>query len=156
MTGQYIIAIYNSNSLSRGSGILNTDWIQGSIKFVEDSVIPKEKIYFGILLDMVGSGDAVFKYESFSFQRYSNIYKYVWNIARSFGYGSHFSDSHWGFIIDDHSPFVYNGIPFIDIIDMGYKYHHTQGDTLDKMDKKMLGAIGSIVEYVVENPPMLR
>ena len=44
-----------------------------------------------------------------------------------------------------------NKIPFIDIIDMDYKYHHTSEDTIDKIDIKTLETIGFTIEYILKN-----
>ncbi len=148
--------IYNKNqNFNDPNNILKTDWIQGSIMFAQDNIIPREKIYFGILIDLVGSYDAIFKYESYAYQRFAYLYEYVWDAAASLGYQKYFSKSQWGHIIDDHYPFVNRGIPFIDIIDMGYKYHHTHADSIDKIDKKSLEVTGNLLEYIVQNPPKL-
>ncbi len=147
--------IYNKDTYDY-SDPLRTDWIQGSIKFVEDDIIPKNKIYFGILLDLVGAKDAIFKYESYSYQKFNGLYNYIWQAAKSLGYNKYFEASHWGAIVDDHYPFVYRDIPFIDIIGMGYKYHHTHEDTIDKIDKKTLEVVGNLVEHIVENPPNIK
>lgn len=139
-----------------GKSLIETDWIQGSIAFVNDEIlwrkkIKKEKIKFGILLDMVGSADAKFKYESFAYAYYPNIYEKIWSFANDLGYKNYFIKEHYGIITDDHIPFLIKGIPFIDIIDMGYKYHHTSEDTIDKIDIKTLEIVGRIVEYTLKN-----
>ncbi len=146
--------IYNQNqNMYDPNNPLKTDWIQGSIMFVEDNVIPKDKIYFGILLDMVGSKNALFRFEGYAYQKFPNLYEYVWSAAANIGYSKYFQRHFWGNITDDHYPFVYRDIPFIDIIDMGYRYHHTHEDTLDKIDKSSLEVVGNVVEYIVFNPP---
>lgn len=137
---------------SSDNSILATDWIQGSIAFVSDNIIPKEQIYFGILLDMVGSADAKFMFESYAYTKYSSLYDNVWTVAQKLGYSNYFYNSHYGVIVDDHTPFIESDIPFIDIIDMGYSYHHTHEDSYDKIDAKTLEAVGVLVEYVVTNP----
>ena len=139
-----------------GNSLVETDWIQGSIAFVNevilrDKIIDKQKIKFGILLDMVGSKDAKFKYESFAHTYYSSIYNKVWQYAGDLGYGKYFFDEHYGTITDDHIPFLNERIPFIDVIDMGYHFHHTSQDTIDKLDKKTLEAVGKTIEYTVKN-----
>ena len=139
-----------------GNSLIETDWIQGSIAFVNeiilrDKIIDKQKIKFGILLDMVGSKNANFKYESFAHTYYSAIYNKIWQYADDLGYGNYFSDAHYGTIIDDHTPFLNERIPFIDIIDMGYPFHHTSQDTIDKLDKKTIKAIGETIEFSIKN-----
>ena len=71
--------------------------------------------------------------------------------AKSLGFGNYFIKEHYGIITDDHIPFIMNKIPFIDIIDMDYKYHHTSEDTIDKIDIKTLEAIGFTIEYILKN-----
>ena len=139
-----------------GNSLIETDWIQGSIAFVNeiilrDKIIDKQKIKFGILLDMVGSKNAKFRYESFAHTYYSAIYDKVWNYANNLGYSDYFIDGHYGTIIDDHTPFLNERIPFIDVIDMGYPFHHTSQDTIDKLDKKTLEAVGKTIEYTIKN-----
>lgn len=139
---------------NNGNGLTETDWIQGSIAFVNDKILEKEKIEkikFGILLDMVGGYNAKFKYESLAYAYYPNIYDKIWEYAKSLGFGNYFIKEHYGIITDDHIPFIMNKIPFIDIIDMGYKYHHTSEDTIDKIDIKTLEAIGFTIEYILKN-----
>ncbi len=134
-----------------GNNILDTDWIQGSIAFVDENVIDLKKIKFGILLDIVGGENANFKYESISHTYFSSIYNEVWNTAQLLGYTNYFRNYSSGSILDDHIPFVLKSIPFIDIIDINYKYHHTTEDTLDKIDKNTLEAVGKTVEYFIKN-----
>ena len=118
---------------NNGNSLTETDWIQGSIAFVNDKILENEKIKFGILLDMVGGYNAKFKYESLAYAYYPNIYDKIWEYAKSLGFGNYFINEHYGIITDDHIPFIMNKIPFIDIIDMDYKYHHTSEDTIDKI-----------------------
>ena len=139
-----------------GDSLIETDWIQGSIAFVNeiiirDKLIDKQKIKFGILLDMVGSKTAKFKYESFAHTYYSTIYNEIWKYANDLGYGEYFTEGYYGTIIDDHTPFLNERIPFIDVIDMGYPFHHTSQDTIDKLDKKTLEAVGKTIEYTIKN-----
>ena len=139
-----------------GSSLIKTDWIQGSIDFVEDiiinqKIIDKQKIKFGILLDMVGSKTAKFKYETLAYTYYSPIYDKIWKYAYNLGYSNYFINLHYSVIVDDHTPFVIEKIPFIDIIDMGYPFHHTSEDTIDKLDIKTIKAVGDTIEYTIIN-----
>ncbi|TKZ32514.1 M28 family peptidase, partial [Brachyspira catarrhinii] len=141
----------DGNLFYSGNGLTETDWIQGSIAFVNDKILEREKIKFGILLDMVGGSNAKFKYESFAYTYYPNIYEKIWGFADDLGYKDYFVKEHYGMITDDHIPFLMEKIPFIDIIDMGYKYHHTTEDTIDKIDIKTLEAVGRTMEYTLKN-----
>ncbi|MBX7225300.1 MAG: M28 family peptidase [Chitinophagales bacterium] len=107
----------------------------------------------GILLDMVGAGDAYFTFEGYSVQYAGDFLKMVWGIAHQLGHGSYFSYTPTDMITDDH--YYVNtiaGIPTIDIIhrDMSsptgfWKHWHTQEDKLDKIDKKTLQVVGETV-----------
>lgn len=128
--------------------LTNTDWIQGSIAFVNDDVIPINDIKFGVLIDMVGYKYAQFKFEAVAYKLYPKLYKHVWRCARVLGYGEYFPMDFFGGIVDDHIPFALKGAPFIDIIDMGYEHHHTHEDSWDKIDKGMLEVSGSLLELL--------
>lgn len=53
------------------------------------------------------------------------------------------------FIIDDHIPFVRQGVPAIDLIDFSYRYADTVEDTPDKLDPAALDAVGEAVAVLV-------
>jgi glutaminyl-peptide cyclotransferase len=48
-------------------------------------------------------------------------------------------------IIDDHTPFLEEGIPAIDLIDFDYRYRDTLQDTPDKLSRASLNAVGETV-----------
>jgi glutaminyl-peptide cyclotransferase len=57
-----------------------------------------------------------------------------------------------GDILDDHVPFLLNGMPAVDLIDFEYgsapgrnDYWHTPADTLDKLSADSLQAMGRVV-----------
>ncbi len=52
-------------------------------------------------------------------------------------------------IIDDHIPFVRDGVPAIDLIDFSYRYADTVADTPDKLDPAALDAVGETVAELV-------
>ncbi|MBI4979294.1 MAG: M28 family peptidase [Spirochaetes bacterium] len=127
-----------------------TDWIQGSRAFAASGILTVSNTAFGLLIDMPGSADARFYYESYAFERFPKLYAAVWRVAASLG-GENFIPRERGGIIDDHIPFILKGIPFIDIIDIDYAYHHRQSDTCDKISAAMLARVGRIVEYTLVN-----
>lgn len=45
-------------------------------------------------------------------------------------------------VIDDHVPFLLDGIPAIDLIDFSYEHADTSADTPDKLDPAALDAVG--------------
>jgi glutaminyl-peptide cyclotransferase len=48
-------------------------------------------------------------------------------------------------ILDDHIPFIEQGVPSIDLIDFSYPYADTVEDTSDKLDPAVLDAVGETV-----------
>jgi glutaminyl-peptide cyclotransferase len=50
-----------------------------------------------------------------------------------------------GGVIDDHFPFLEQGVPSIDLIDFNYPYADTVEDTVDKLDPAVLDAVGETV-----------
>jgi glutaminyl-peptide cyclotransferase len=52
-------------------------------------------------------------------------------------------------VLDDHIPFVEQGIPSIDLIDFAYPYADTVEDTPDKLDPAALDAVGETVAELV-------
>ena len=111
---------------------------------------------FGILLDMVGDSGAMFPMEGTSMSFSPDVVKKVWAVARGLGLSKYFLDRESDPLIDDHLYINrYAGIPTVDIIDYdagrgGFPSSwHTAGDTLDKIDKKTLAAVGRTVLAVV-------
>jgi len=111
---------------------------------------------FGILLDMVGDAGAIFPKEGTSMYFAPDVVKKVWDTARRLGFSNYFVDRESDPLIDDHLYINRTaGIPTADIIDYdgargGFPASwHTAGDTLDKIDKKTLGAVGKTVLAVV-------
>jgi Peptidase family M28 len=45
-------------------------------------------------------------------------------------------------ILDDHTPFLNQGIPAVDIIDLDYPYHHTTEDDLNHVSARSLTIVG--------------
>ena len=48
-------------------------------------------------------------------------------------------------LLDDHVPFLEQGIPAIDLIDWQYRYKDTLRDTVDKTSARALDAVGETV-----------
>lgn len=114
---------------------------------------------FGILLDMVGAANATFLMEGISMEYAPDVVRYVWDIGNRLGYSAYFRYEQGGYITDDHY-YVnkYRSIPMIDIIHLDkstqtgfYKYWHTMGDTMDKIDRTTLKVVGSTVMAVIYN-----
>ncbi len=107
---------------------------------------PKEVI----VVDMVGDRDQQIYWERNSSPE---IQKELWKIASDLGYGEHFIPRYrWG-MIDDHTPFLRQGIPAVDIIDFDYPYWHTTADTADKVSPESLKRVGRVLETYLEGSP---
>ena len=114
---------------------------------------------YGILLDMVGATNATFTQEGTSMRYAENETGMVWKTARDLGYGSYFLTEKTNPIVDDH--YYINQmvqIKCIDIIHYDYntpshfwKHWHTHGDTIDKIDKNSLKAVGQTLLQVLFN-----
>jgi glutaminyl-peptide cyclotransferase len=56
-----------------------------------------------------------------------------------------------GGIIDDHLPFLQQGVSAIDLIDFSYEYADTVEDTVDKLDPVVLDKVGETVAQLAIN-----
>jgi hypothetical protein len=58
-------------------------------------------------------------------------------------------------VLDDHIPFLEQGIPAIDLIDFSYRYADTVEDTVDKLDPAVFDQVGETVAQLAINlsPP---
>lgn len=54
-----------------------------------------------------------------------------------------------GGVIDDHYPFLEQGVPSIDLIDFSYAHADTVEDTVDKLDPAVLDRVGETVAQLV-------
>jgi Zn-dependent M28 family amino/carboxypeptidase len=71
--------------------------------------------------------------------------------ADQVGAGGFFPDGTALPVIDDHIPFLQQGVPSIDLIDFTYRYADTLQDTPDKLDPAALDAVGETVSQLVIN-----
>ena len=116
---------------------------------------------FGILLDMVGAGDAVFHQEGTSLRYAPHVVRKIWKRAADLGFGDRFDPSPTPPTVDDNL-FVSElaGIPSANIVDyrtqvrpMGYgPFHHTHADNMDVIDRETLAQVGATVLSVVRQP----
>ena len=149
---------YGTPEFYKGKHDENT-WALGTQYWAKRLHKPGYRAKYGILLDMVGAKDATFKKEGFSKYYAPNIQEEVWKTAKSLGHDNYFVEEDGGYITDDH--FYVNrmlSIPSIDIIDLRsdtengfYPYWHTTEDSLDKIDKNTLGAVGeTVITYILK------
>ncbi|MBP5260367.1 MAG: M28 family peptidase [Paludibacteraceae bacterium] len=121
----------------------------GSQYWAQQAKLTGYKAAYGILLDMVGDKNAVFRKDAVSAYFAPAVAQKVWERAAEMGYGALFAEGGGGSIIDDH--YYINrlaGIPCIDIIhyDGGFPATwHTTHDTPDAISRDVLGAVGSVV-----------
>lgn len=124
-------------------GISGWDWVTGSRYFVSNLTYKPTAV---IILDMVGDRDLNLFIERNSDLTLTNE---IWSIAKSIGYGEYFINRPKYSLIDDHIPFIENGIPAIDIIDFDYPFWHTTEDTLGKVSSKSLSIVGNtLLEWI--------
>ena len=134
------------------------DWALGAQYWAKHPHTPGYSANFGILLDMVGAKNATFLKEYYS-RQYARYYvKQIWNTAAALGYDNYFPNRD-GYPIDDDHYYINKiaGIPSVDIIQLDpnssngtfWEYWHTTGDTMDKIDKNTLKAVGQVLLTVI-------
>jgi len=121
------------------------EWIEGSTAFVKDLVGRPSAV---VIIDMIGDTDLnIFK------EKNSNIFltNQIWQTAANLGYDNVFIDEFKYSIIDDHLPFIRQGIPAVDIIDFDYPYWHTLADTTDKVSSNSLEIVGrTLAQWIAD------
>ena len=127
-------------------------WGLGTQFWTEHPHVQGYNPLFGILLDMVGSGDATFTREYYSTQYAACFVDLVWNCSA----GSHFINTAGGAVTDDHIFVNRAGIPCVDIIDMrsdsgtGFcPEWHTIHDTMDAISPVTLTQVGQTLLNVI-------
>ena len=138
----------------RGSS--EESWGLGSQYWAKNPYPAGTRARFGILLDMVGASGATFPQEGTSMSFAPAVVKKIWAAARGLGLSKYFVDTESDPLIDDHLYINRDArIPTADIIDYDSRRGgfpsswHTTGDTLDKIDKNTLAAVGRTVLAVV-------
>lgn len=104
------------------------------------------KVSAMILVDMIGDADQQLYYERTSDAALS---REIWEAAAQLGYSQWFTPEERHTVLDDHSPFLRQGVPAVDIIDFDYPYWHTLADTADKVSPMSLERVGRVLlEYL--------
>lgn len=132
-------------------------WCVGSRYWSEEPHVENYRAAYGILLDMVGAGGAVFPKEGYSVQYADKVVEKVWSTAAKLGYAHLFVSQRGGYITDDHlSVNQKQQIPSIDIIHLnedtpsGFAAHwHTLADDMRNIDRTILKAVGQTVLEVM-------
>lgn len=120
------------------------DWIVGSSYYVENMAQPPEYV---IIVDMIGDADQNIYREINSADHLTDQ---LWATAAELGFEGYFINEDKYSILDDHTPFLRQGITAANIIDFDYPYWHTTEDTLDKVSAESLGRVGRVVEVFLE------
>jgi hypothetical protein len=106
-----------------------------------------------ILLDMIGDAGLNIAREAYSDSLAPGWVDLVWNLADSLGLQG-FVDSVGYHVIDDHLPFLLNGIPALDLIDFDYAPWHTVADTPDKVSAASLETVGRLLCALIYHTPI--
>jgi hypothetical protein len=148
MPANIILAFLDGEECIKHYGI--TDGLHGS-KYLAKTLVGnqlKKNIKAVIVLDMIGDSDL-----NISIPRNSTpqLISLAFNAAKTTGTRKYLSLSD-SMILDDHVPFLKNGIPAIDLIDFEFgsttgknDYWHTTNDTMDKISANSLQIVGNIV-----------
>ena len=113
------------------------DWSIGAQYFADHLQLKPSAV---VVVDMIGDSDLnVYKEK----QSDPKLTAEIWSIAQSSGYGAQIFDTEKYAMLDDHLPFIKQGIPACLMIDFDYPYWHTQDDTLDKISAGSLQIIGT-------------
>lgn len=120
-------------------GLGGWQWSAGSTAFVADLAVTPQAV---VIVDMVGDADLRLPRERSSDP---GLVDEIWNIAAGMGADA-FVQEPGVTIMDDHWPFLLQGIPAADIIDLDYAYWHTTADTLDKISGESLQQVGRVIQ----------
>lgn len=121
------------------------DWILGSRLYAETMETDPVGV---VIVDMVGDKDLNLFRERNSTR---GLQDQIWDVASRLGYENTFIDEEKHSILDDHTPFLEEGIAAVDIIDFDYPYWHTTRDTLDKVSARSLDIVGETLLVWLEN-----
>jgi len=102
-----------------------------------------------ILLDFVGERGLRIPREATSDRR---LWSALRSAARRAGVGPVFPDEEQGGLLDDHIPFIREGVPSIDLIDFDFPCFHRRCDDLSRISPRSLDAVG---ETMLELLPRL-
>ena len=95
-----------------------------------------------ILLDFVGEKRLRIPREGSSSPE---LWRRLRAAARRVGVGSVFPPKTQGSVVDDHVPFLEQGVPAIDLIDFDYPCFHRTCDNLSRISPRSLDAVGETV-----------
>ena len=127
----------------------DSDGLYGSRYFVEELKKTQQiaKVAAAIVLDMIGDKNLTVTIPP---ECSSTLVRAIFDAATAVGVREKFSYASQT-ITDDHTPFLFAGIPAIDVIDFEYgsrrganDYWHSPEDTLDKVSAESLRLVGQV------------
>lgn len=134
-----------------GDFTTDTDVLIGSRYFAAHLPEPGYAPLFGVLWDMVGDADPVFEQEGHSVRGAPEVVQRVWSTAHRLGHGAIFTNRSGLAITDDHVPLLAAGLRVIDVIDLDYPWHHTVGDTPDRVASRSLQIVGDVAITLIRD-----
>ena len=130
------VVLFDGEESPRGSSDFAADGLRGSRAYV--AAHPRG-LRAMVLADFVADRDL-------SIPREASSTPALWNrlrrAAATAGALHVFPDRVGPGILDDHTPFLEQGTPAIDLIDFDYPHYHTTRDTLDKVSARSLDLVG--------------
>jgi hypothetical protein len=122
------------------------DYIRGSLHFAGH--LKGYRPYAVIVIDMIGERDVSIRPEGYSTAASGGLTDELFGIAEELGITA-FSRESGPTLIDDHLPFIQQGLRTALLVDFDYPYWHTVDDTPDKCEPASLEAVGTVlVEYL--------
>ncbi len=115
------------------------DWLVGSTAFADNLPGKPDGV---VVLDMIGDADLDIYKERNSDKTLTDQ---IWSTAAGLGYDRYFIPTYKYSMLDDHTPFLNDGIPAVDVIDFDYPAWHTTHDTADKVSAESLAVVGQTI-----------
>jgi len=110
----------------------------------------RSRIVFGILLDMVGDASLGIRREKNSEAVAPGIFTAILELQDMLGLQG-FLDAGERNVLDDHIPFIEQGVRMYDLIDIDYTHWHTLQDTVERCSAASLQVVGLCVANLVLN-----
>jgi glutaminyl-peptide cyclotransferase len=108
-----------------------------------------------IVIDMIGGTDACYQldYEAFYSTTSNKLATKIWQTGINLGLKPFTSNSKFegSFFICDHTPFVKRNIPSMLLIDINYRWWHTQDDMVSHCSPASLEAAGKVLLHHIYN-----
>jgi glutaminyl-peptide cyclotransferase len=99
-----------------------------------------------VLLDFVGDKRLSIPREGYSSSR---LWARLRAAARRVGAGGAFPDANSGGVLDDHIPFLREGVPSIDLIDFDFACFHRTCDDLSAVSERSVDSVGETVRELL-------